>query len=131
MKVWPRSISYIPVPFCIIFRVTPFSERWLSRRIRIYLPEIWKFRYMDFGICICLKSMKLDLKWGLMARYALILRLDGALWLRIISGPLLTPIWSTKNENDPANLTIPKCLFVCLCSSGGAIGVLGTRGQYN
>ena len=35
---------------------------------------------MDFG-----------LKWVHMARYELILRLDGALWLRIIFKPLLTP----------------------------------------
>ena len=31
-----------------------------------------------------------DMKWFHMARYELILRLDGALWLRIISKPLLT-----------------------------------------
>ena len=35
--------------------------------------------------------MKIDLKWVHMARYELILRLDGALWLRIILKPLLTP----------------------------------------
>ena len=35
--------------------------------------------------------MKFGLKWVHMARYELILRLDGALWLRIISKPLLTP----------------------------------------
>ena len=40
--------------------------------------------------------MEFDLKWVHMARYELILRLDGALWLRIISGPLLTQEWSIK-----------------------------------
>ena len=35
--------------------------------------------------------MKFGLKWVHMARYELILRLDGALWLRIIFKPLLTP----------------------------------------
>ena len=35
--------------------------------------------------------MDFDLKWVHMARYELILRLDGALWLRIIFKPLLTP----------------------------------------
>ena len=35
--------------------------------------------------------MKICLKWIHMARYELILRLDGALWLRIIFKPLLTP----------------------------------------
>ena len=35
--------------------------------------------------------MEFDLKWVQMARYELILRQDGALWLRIILKPLLTP----------------------------------------
>ena len=35
--------------------------------------------------------MEFDLKWVHMARYELILRLDGALWLTIIFKPLLTP----------------------------------------
>ena len=35
--------------------------------------------------------MKLWLKWVYMARYELILKLDRALWLRIIFKPLLTP----------------------------------------
>ena len=37
-----------------------------------------------------MKIMKCDMKWVHMARYELILRLDGALWLRIIFKPLLT-----------------------------------------
>ena len=37
--------------------------------------------------------MKFGLKWVHMARYELILRLLGALWLRIISKPLLTQKW--------------------------------------
>ena len=41
---------------------------------------------------MCLiKVMELGLKWIHMARYELILKLDGALWLTIISKPLLTP----------------------------------------
>ena len=35
--------------------------------------------------------MEFDLKWVRMAQYELILKLDGALWLRVISKPLLTP----------------------------------------
>ena len=35
--------------------------------------------------------MEFGLKWVHMARYGLILRLDGALWLTIIFKPLLTP----------------------------------------
>ena len=35
--------------------------------------------------------MEFGLKWVHMARYELILRLDGALWLRIVFNPLLTP----------------------------------------
>ena len=38
-----------------------------------------------------MKIAEFDLKWVHMARYGLILRQDGAMWLRIISKPLLTP----------------------------------------
>ena len=41
--------------------------------------------------------MKLELKWVHMARYELILKLDGALWLRIISKPLLAPKGAIKD----------------------------------
>ena len=41
--------------------------------------------------------MELDLKWVHMARYELILKLDGALWLSIISKPLLTPKVAIKD----------------------------------
>ena len=34
--------------------------------------------------------MEFDLKWVHVARYELILKVDGALWLRIISKTLLT-----------------------------------------
>ena len=47
--------------------------------------------------------MKIGLKWVHMARYGLILRLDGALWLRIVLKPLLTPkedIKSIKNKKS-------------------------------
>ena len=40
--------------------------------------------------------MEFGLKWVHMARYELILRLEGALWLTIISGPLLTPKGAIK-----------------------------------
>ena len=35
--------------------------------------------------------MEFGLKWVYMAQYELILKLEGALWLRIILQPLLTP----------------------------------------
>ena len=41
--------------------------------------------------------MEFGLKWVHMARYELMLRLDGALWLRIILKPLLTPKKVHKN----------------------------------
>ena len=40
--------------------------------------------------------MKIGLKWVHMGRYVVILRLDGALWHTIISGPLLTQKWPIK-----------------------------------
>ena len=44
-----------------------------------------------------MKIIKIYLKWVHMARYELILRLEGALWLTIISKPLLTPRRAIKN----------------------------------
>ena len=44
--------------------------------------------------------MKMCLKWVHMARYELILRLDGALWLPIISK---TPLASRKAMEGPTN----------------------------
>ena len=41
--------------------------------------------------------MKIGMKWVHMGRYELILRLDRALWLTIISGPLLTQKGAIKN----------------------------------
>ena len=45
--------------------------------------------------------MKFGLKWVHMARYELILRLDGALWLTIIFRPLLTPKSAIKIQKYP------------------------------
>ena len=47
--------------------------------------------------------MEFGLKWVHMARYELILRLDGALWLRIISKPLLTQKGSIKDSKIEKN----------------------------
>ena len=44
--------------------------------------------------------MQFDLKWVHMARYELILKLDGALWLRIIFKPLLTPKGAIKIKKN-------------------------------
>ena len=41
------------------------------------ISGFWKFRYMDFRIVIW--PVEFDMKWVHMARYELILRLDGAL----------------------------------------------------
>ena len=46
---------------------------------------------MDFGVFNFSKIIEFDLKWVHMARYELILEQDGAIWLRIISKPLLAP----------------------------------------
>ena len=41
--------------------------------------------------------MEFDMKWVHMARYGLILKQDRAIWLRIISKPLLTPKGAIKD----------------------------------
>ena len=43
--------------------------------------------------------MEIGLKWVHMARYGLILKLEKALWLRIIFKPLLTPKGAIKDPN--------------------------------
>ena len=45
--------------------------------------------------------MKFCLKWVHMARYGVILRLDGALWHTIVSGPLLTQKRAIKIKQIP------------------------------
>ena len=46
-----------------------------------------------------MKIIEFGLKWiHIMARYELILKLDGALWLRIILKPLLTPKGAIKDS---------------------------------
>ena len=46
-----------------------------------------------------MKNMKIGLKWIHKGRYELILRLDGALWVRIILKPLLTPKGAINIKN--------------------------------
>ena len=48
--------------------------------------------------------MEICLKWVHMARYELILKQDGAIWLRIISKPLLTPKGAIKDPQIPKNV---------------------------
>ena len=50
--------------------------------------------------------MEFDLKWVHMARYVLILKLDGALGLRIISKRLLTPKMAMKDEKKLLNCVL-------------------------
>ena len=50
--------------------------------------------------------MEFGLKCVHMARYELILRLDGALWLRIILKPLLTPKGAFKTPKIPKHLSL-------------------------
>ena len=45
-----------------------------------------------------MKNMEFGLKWFHIGQYGVILRLDGALWLTIISGPLLTPKRAIPNQ---------------------------------
>ena len=52
--------------------------------------------------------MKVGLTWVHMAWYELILRLDGALWLRIILKLLLTPKGGITNSKIPQT-----CVKVC------------------
>ena len=65
--------------------------------------------------------MEFGLKWVHMARYELILKLDGALWLTITSKPLLTPPKAMKDPKNPKEsqirlvLTFHQVNFVAGC----------------
>ena len=52
--------------------------------------------------------MEFVLKWVHMARYELILRLDGALRLRIIFKPLLTPKGAIKTKKKYQQIQNPE-----------------------
>ena len=58
--------------------------------------------------------MEIKLKWVHMARYGLILRLDGALWLTIIFKPLLTPKGAIKKKVLKSVPNQPR-FYVCIC----------------
>ena len=55
--------------------------------------------------------MEFDLKWVHMARYELILRLDGALWLRIILKPLHEMTKKTEKKNIKNILELAKPIY--------------------
>ena len=57
--------------------------------------------------------MEIGLKWVYMARYELILRLDGALWLPIILKPLLTP--KRAMESSKINKKVKNILEQAKC----------------
>ena len=68
---------------------SPHGGAVATRRPRPQQPQL--YIDIDCGIVIRSTIMEFDLKWVRMARYELILRLDGALWVRIMLKPLLTP----------------------------------------
>ena len=68
--------------------------------------------------------MEFDPKWVHMARYELILRQDGALWLRIILKPLLTPKGAIK---DPKN---PKKVLKSVPNQPSSLGFIGYGDLY-
>ena len=81
-----------------VFRL---PEGWAS-----IFPEIWS---SDEVLNIkFMRIIKFDLKWVHMARYELILRLDGALWLTIISKTPLTPRKAMEGPKNPKESK--KCL---------------------
>ena len=62
----------------------------MARRGDLHFRKISDF-WIGSTIFFGQRNMKFGLKWVHMARCEFILRLDGALWLRIILKPLLTP----------------------------------------
>ena len=83
----PISVNLIIMHLSWIYCGSIGNLSWMYREP---VPDAssWRIKFM--------KNMEFCLKWVHMARYELILRLDGALWLPIISGPLLTQKWPIK-----------------------------------
>ena len=71
-----------------IRRESVVNLSWACPRCQQLFP-VWRIKSV--------KNMELGLKWVHIARYELILKLERALWLPIISGPLLTPKGAIKN----------------------------------
>ena len=70
-------------------------------QVQDYVQDQVQYQFQDLvQVLFFRKIMKFDLKWVHMARYELILiRLDGALWLKIIFIPLLTPKTTMEGPN--------------------------------
>ena len=73
--------------------------------LRVEETDVWK---SEVWICLFwikfMNIMEFGLKWVHTARYELILKLDGALWLTIVSKPLPTPkgLWKVqKIQKNP------------------------------
>ena len=88
--------KYHPVPWLRWHNVSWHQVFRLPEGRASTCPEIWSLAMWFLNIK-CMKIMEFDLKWVHMPRYELILTLDGALWLTIISKTPLTPITSRAN----------------------------------
>ena len=75
-------------------------EHPLCQQFEVQISSVWRIQFM--------KVMEFDLKWVHMARYELILRLDGALWLTIISKAPMTPKRAMEVHKFRKN---PKCPY--------------------
>ena len=86
-KKSPIFVNLIMVHLSKIHCETIGNLSWIYREP---VPDAssWSIKFM--------KNMEFYLKWVHVARYELILKLDGALWLRIIFNPLLTQTWYTR-----------------------------------
>ena len=89
----PSFLILIMVHLSWIYCGSVVNLWWICREL---VPDAssWRIKFM--------KIMEFGLKWVHMARYELILRLDGALWLTIISGSLLTPKRGLPGWGRPA-----------------------------
>ena len=91
------------------YRESIVNLSWTYPRCQQLFP-VWRIRFTEI--------MEFGLKWVHMARYELILRLDGALWLTIIFRPLLTPkgAFQTSKKDQrrvlwPMGGSLPKSLI--------------------
>ena len=113
MKALPQNVSSIP--FCMISRGAQLLEKCpppFSRNLKVQI--------YDCGDLYLFKNHGIDLKWLHMVRYELISRLDGALWLRMISGP---PDPQMAHTNQQSAQTPQNGPWALLLSKLGRLGM--------
>ena len=106
LKVRPQNT--LSVAFCMIFQGAQLLEKSFPTNKDLFSGNL-EVQIHGFGDFYLFKNLEFEMKLVHMARYELILRLDGAIWLRIILKPLLTQKWRIKVQHIPKRGLLECC----------------------